>query len=60
MYLEERLHENVYLYSDVLDDPDRLLQLINELDGIQEVHEVIPEWKFWFSSSEDGSAYGSL
>lgn len=60
MHLEERLHENVYLYSDVLEDPDRLLQLVHELDSVEEVHEVIPEWGFWFSSSEDGSAYGSL
>jgi len=60
MHLEERLHENVYLYSNVLSDPDRLLALVKELDSVDSVRPVLPEWKFWFTNSEDGSTFGSL
>lgn len=59
IHLEEKLHENVYLYSDVLDDPARLLSLIEELDEDESVQSVIPEWGFWFSNSKDGHSFGS-
>lgn len=59
MHLEQKLHENVYLYSDVLDDPERLVKLIEELDEDESVQDVIPEWGFWFSNSEDGHSFGS-
>jgi hypothetical protein len=59
MYLEEKLHENVYLYSDVLSDPARLVALIEELDEDESVQGVIPEWGFWFSNSQDGNSFGS-
>ena len=59
MHLEKKLHENVYLYSDVLDDPARLLRLIEELDDDESVQGVIPEWGFWFSNSQDGHSFGS-
>lgn len=59
MHLEEKLHENVYLYSDVLDDPARLIALIEELDEDESVHNVIPEWGFWFSNSQDGNSFGT-
>jgi hypothetical protein len=59
MHLEEKLHENVYLYSDVLDDPARLLRLMEELDEDESVHGVIPEWGFWFSNTQDGHSFGS-
>jgi hypothetical protein len=59
MHLEKKLHENVYLYSDVLDDPKRLLALIEELDEDESVQSVIPEWGFWFSNTQDGHSFGS-
>lgn len=59
MYLEKKLHENVYLYSEVLDDPKRLVSLIEELDEDESVHSVIPEWGFWFSNTQDGHSFGS-
>lgn len=59
MHLEQKLHENVYLYSDVLDDPKRLVSLIEELDEDESVQSVIPEWGFWFSNTQDGHSFGS-
>jgi hypothetical protein len=59
MNLEKKLHENVYLYSGVLDDPARLVSLIEELDEDETVQSVIPEWGFWFSNTQDGHSFGS-
>jgi len=59
MYLEKKLEENVYLYSEVLDDPERLVRLIEELDEDESVQSVIPEWGFWFSNTQDGHSFGS-
>lgn len=59
MYLEKKLEENVYLYSEVLDDPERLVELIEELDEDETVQNIIPEWGFWFSNTQDGHSFGS-
>lgn len=59
MYLAERLHEEVYLYEDVISDPAKLVALVEELDADESVHSVIPEWGFWFSNSADGHSFGS-
>jgi len=57
--LAEKLHEEVYLYENVLEDPAKLVALIEELDSDESVHSVIPEWGFWFSNSADGHSFGS-
>lgn len=53
------LHEEVYLYEDVIEDPAKLVSLIEELDADESVYSVIPEWGFWFSNSADGHSFGS-
>lgn len=55
----QKLHEEVFLYEDVIDDPKRLVALVEELDLDESVHSVIPEWGFWFSNSADGHSFGS-
>lgn len=59
MHLAQKLHEEVYLYEDVISDPKRLIELIEELDEDETVQSVIPEWGFWFSNSRDGHSFGS-
>lgn len=59
MHLAKKLHEEVYLYEDVISDPKRLIELIEELDDDESVQSVIPEWGFWFSNSRDGHSFGS-
>jgi hypothetical protein len=59
MHLEKKLHESVHLYENVIENPKRLLDLIEELDSDESVHSVIPEWGFWFSNSADGHSFGS-
>ena len=59
MHLAQKLHEEVYLYEDVISDPKKLISLIEELDEDESVQNVIPEWGFWFSNSRDGHSFGS-
>jgi len=59
MHLSEKLHEEVYLYENVIEDPARLISLIEELDTDESVQSTIPEWGFWFSNSADGHSFGS-
>jgi hypothetical protein len=59
MHLEKKLHENVYLYENVIEDPKKLLALLEELDLDPTTHSTIPEWGFWFSNSADGHSFGS-
>lgn len=58
MYLAEKLHENIYYYKNVLDDPDKLLRLIEESDSDESIHAVIPPWSTWLSNSKDGYSFG--
>lgn len=58
MQLEEKLHENIYYYTDVISDPKRIIDLIEKLDEIEEVYKVIPKWNNWNSSSRDGNVFG--
>lgn len=58
MYLAEVLEENVYYYKDVIKDSQKLINLIEELDGDESIQEVIPKWSPWLSSSKDGVAFG--
>lgn len=59
MHLAQKLHEDVYLYENVIENPEELLRLIEELDDDESVYPVIPEWGFWFSNSKDGHSFGS-
>lgn len=59
MYLAKKLHEEVFLYEDVFEDPAGLIQLIEDLDADETTYSVIPEWGFWFSNSRDGHSFGS-
>lgn len=58
MYLAEKLHEEVFYYKNVIEDPKRLVELINELDSDSTVTSVIPKWNGWLSNSNDGHAFG--
>ena len=59
MRLKEKLEDQIYLYENVLDDPKRLVELLEELDNDPSTHAAIPEWSFWFSNTKDGHSFGS-
>lgn len=58
MKLEKILHENIYYYTDVLEDPKKFLSLILEMDGDPDIEPVIPSWQKWLSNSNDGYSFG--
>lgn len=58
MQLKEKLHENVYHYSDAIENPSRLVELIEASESNPEINSVVPTWKDWASSSADGINFG--
>lgn len=58
MFLAEKLHEQVFYYQDAIEDPAKLVSLIEELDSDESVHSVIPAWGKWLSNSNDGYSFG--
>jgi hypothetical protein len=59
MHLSKKLHEEVFYYEDVFEDPAGLIALLEELDADESTYSVVPEWGFWFSNSKDGHSFGS-
>lgn len=58
MFLAEKLHEQVFYYQDVIEDPAKLVALIEELNSDESVYSVIPAWGRWLSNSNDGYSFG--
>lgn len=58
MFLAEKLHEQVFYYQEVIEDPKRLVALIEELDPDESTHAAIPAWGPWLSNSKDGHSFG--
>lgn len=49
MKLEKRFHENVYYYTEVFDNPKKLLDIVEELENYSSSYPAISEWKQDFS-----------
>lgn len=58
MKLAARLHENVYYYKNVIDNPQKLVDMIEENDSNEAMYPVIPKWGHWLSNSNDGHQFG--
>ena len=52
MRLEKKLHEDVYYYTGVIDNPNKLIQDIEFLDNKPESYEAISKWMQDFSQRE--------
>lgn len=53
-----RLHENVYYYKNVIEDPQTLVDMIEKYNSVESIHPVIPKWNDWLSNSYDGTVFG--
>lgn len=60
MFDLKMLDNNVWYFENVLSYPEELLSFVNEVDLNKASHSIIPEWKDWMSSSDDGNSYGSF
>lgn len=49
MKLEKKFHENVYYYTEVFDNPQKLLEIVEELEKHPSSYPAISEWKKDFS-----------
>lgn len=58
MELKERLHTDVYRYSNAIENPNKLIELIEASDFNTDINAVVPVWKDWASSSADGVNFG--
>ena len=58
MYLAEKLNDEIFYYKNVINNPSRIIELINELDLDETTYPVIPKWKGWISNSSDGRLRG--
>lgn len=58
MELKEKLHEDVYYYTNVLEDPAALVRAFEDTENNPGINEVVPVYKDWESSSSDGVNFG--
>lgn len=54
----EKLHENVYYYKNVIENPKDLIDAINKTEEDESVREVIPKWDEWSACSGEMYIYG--
>ena len=58
MQLEKKFHENVFYYTDVIENPEQIIDLIEKYDDDEEFQKAVPKWRNWNSSSLDGYIFG--
>jgi hypothetical protein len=51
-YTKEVLEKNIYLYSNLLEDPTLLIKEIEDLDKKLSNSDAMTKWKHWASSDE--------
>lgn len=56
---KEILEENIYYYTDALKDPQKILELIEEMDSVPESYATIMKWSTWNASNDQEFIYGS-
>lgn len=59
MHLEKILHENVYLYSDVISTGLEVISIVEKLNSNPDSYPAVEAWRFWYPSDETGLIYGS-
>lgn len=57
-YLAEKLDSEIFLYKNVLDNPKKFIQLLEELDALTDTHSALRPWERWLASDDDGFSYG--
>lgn len=55
----EKLDENVYYYKNVIDNPKKLVDMINETEQYDDIVNVVPKWNEWSACSGKMYVYGS-
>lgn len=58
MKLEKKLHENVYYYENVFDNPQWVIDSLNHLDKDENTYEAITKWYNWLASNNEKDCFG--
>lgn len=58
MKLEKKLHENVYYYENVFDNPQWIIDTLNYLDKDENTYEAITKWYNWLASNNEKDCFG--
>jgi hypothetical protein len=58
MYNTEKHQDDIVYYTDVVSEPAKLIEFINDLDQYEKSHPSISKWRDWFASNDDSMLYG--
>jgi len=53
----EELYDGVYYYPNVIDDPQKLMDLIEMTEGRDALQEIVPNWIDWGVEADRGTVY---
>lgn len=56
--IREILEENIYYYKNVIKDPKKLIEKINDSENYPEIYNVVPKWDSWEASAGIDYIYG--
>lgn len=58
MQLKEKLEENIFYFTDVIKNPQEIIDIIERLDTYPGTYPAIEKWQNWGTSSNDGVSFG--
>lgn len=58
MQLAKRFTDNIFYYTNVIEDPQRIIDTVEKLDTYPGSYVVAPKWENWGTSTEDGFYFG--
>lgn len=58
MYNTEAYKDHIVYYTDVISEPNLLVDFINDLDQYEKSYPSISKWHDWFASNDESMQYG--
>jgi hypothetical protein len=55
--IHQELYDGVYYYENIISDPQRLMDVIESTEGIDELQEVVANWVDWGVEADRGTVY---
>lgn len=58
MNLREKFKNNIFYYTNVIEDPQEIIDMVERLDTYPGSYSAIPKWEDWKTSNDDGVLFG--
>lgn len=58
MKLEKKLHENIYYYTGVFDNPQWIIDSLEKIDDDESTYKAITKWYNWLASNDSTTCFG--